>query len=110
MGSIIQTLKYNITIFIWVILAFLLLYSCSTTKNVPDQKLLLVENVVEVNGKKKTETNLNPYLIQKPNIKMLGIPFQLFAYNMGNPDSNQNGMRKLKNTKILLIFGPKRFL
>lgn len=89
-------MKYNITIFIWVFLSFLLFYSCSTTKNVPDQKLLLVENVVEVNGKKKTETNLNPYLIQKPNIKMLGIPFQLFAYNMGNPDSEKKWDDKIK--------------
>ena len=89
-------MKYNITIFFWVVLLVFLFASCKLTKNIPEQKLLLTQNIIEVNGKKKTEENLIPYIIQRPNIKMLGIPFQLITYNLGNPN-----YEKKWNDKIL---------
>lgn len=72
-----------------------LFYSCNTTKNVPPNKLLLTKNVIEVNYKKKTETNLNPYIIQRPNINLIGFPLQLFAFNLGNPDFEKKWEEKI---------------
>jgi len=73
--------KYNITIFI-TFFTLILFSSCKSTKFVPENKLLLTKNIIELNGEKSSKNKLNPYLIQKPNSKSLGLWF----YNLGNKD------------------------
>lgn len=60
----------------------ILLSSCNTTKYVPENKLLLTKNIIDLNGKKGGHGELNSYLIQRPNSKSLGLWF----YNQGNKD------------------------
>ncbi|MCK5678362.1 MAG: hypothetical protein KAH72_07815, partial [Flavobacteriaceae bacterium] len=63
-----------------------LLMSCNTLKYVPDNENLLKKNSIYVNDKKKSESELNDFLVQRPNQSTLGIPLSLHFYNFGNPD------------------------
>lgn len=47
-------------------------------------KLLLHQNTIEINTQKKHKENVSPYIIQRPNSKILGQPVSLFFYDMGN--------------------------
>ena len=69
------------------ILLLILIVACNATKHVPENAYLLEKNTIIVNEKKKTSPDLYSYLRQKPNQKVLGIPFSLHLYNFGNPDT-----------------------
>ncbi|WP_139170947.1 translocation and assembly module lipoprotein TamL [Lutibacter oricola] len=59
--------------------------SCNAIKYVPDNELLLAENVVYVNNKKNIEDEINDYIVQRPNQLVLGFaPIPLHFYNIGN--------------------------
>ncbi len=88
-------MKYNITIFSGLIAILFLVSSCKTTKYVPENKLLLTKNIIEINGNKNTETNLTPYIIQKPNSKAMGLPLSLWFYNMGNENYQKKWDQKI---------------
>lgn len=91
-------LKNKITIFIWVLLFVTGFQSCITTKKIPDNQLLLKKNKIEIVGDESAKSDLNPYIIQRPNTKLLGIPFlpiQLFAYNKANPDFEKKFQERL---------------
>lgn len=91
-------LKNKITIFIWVLLFIAGLQSCVSTKRVSDNQLLLKKNNVTIIGDEKAKTDLNPYIIQRPNTKFIGIPFlpiQLFAYNLANPEFEKKFQNRL---------------
>lgn len=91
-------LKNKITIFIWVLLFIAGLQSCVSTKRVSDNQLLLKKNNVTITGDEKAKTDLNPYIIQRPNTKFIGIPFlpiQLFAYNLANPEFEKKFQNRL---------------
>jgi outer membrane protein assembly factor BamA len=94
--------QYKIIIFILFIGFFIGLVSCNVTKNVPAGKLMLKENKINVNEKDKSDTNLNPYILQKPNVKLFKwFPLQLWLYNMGNPDFEkkwQNDISKYQDS------------
>jgi len=77
--------KYNNTIFL-VVFTLLFTTSCNLTKHVPKNKLLLSKNVIEINGKKSKNNSLYPFLIQKPNSKLIGMSLSLGVYNLGNKD------------------------
>lgn len=82
--------KYNITIFSGFIAILFLVSSCNTTKYVPENKLLLKKNIIEINGKRNAETNLNPYIIQRPNSKAA-----LWFYNLGNENYKEKWDQKI---------------
>jgi len=94
--------KYNITIFLSVISFTLLISSCSSTKFVPKNELLLVENSIELNGENTKQGKLNPYIVQKPNSKGINLPlglpslpFGLWIYGWGNKDFEQKWNEKI---------------
>lgn len=58
--------------------------SCNTVKRVPDGKHLLTKNTVYINGSKKGTSELNKYILQKPNSTTLGLPVPIYFYNLGN--------------------------
>ena len=68
------------------ILFFLTLFlsSCSSIKRVGKDDLLLKQNTIVVDEKKNTNSDLNELLVQKPNIKTLGLPLSLYFYNLGD--------------------------
>jgi len=53
-------------------------------KYVPENKHLLTKNTVYVNDKKNIDDEINDYIVQRPNQLVLGIPFPLHFYNIGN--------------------------
>lgn len=69
-------------LFFALILTFLI--SCNTVKYVPENENLLKKNSITVNEKRKLESELNSYLIQKPNENLFGLPLSLGFYNIGD--------------------------
>lgn len=65
------------------ILVFLMLWSCSTTKNIPEGKYLLNDFSVKTDNKKVDNTILEDYVRQKPNSSFLfsGFKPRLMIYN-----------------------------
>ena len=84
------------------ILFFLTLFlsSCSSIKRVGEDDLLLKQNTIVVDEKKNTNSDLNKLLVQKPNIKTLGLPLSLYFYNLGDKNKpntvNEWGIKKPK--------------
>ncbi|ARV11363.1 hypothetical protein BTO09_02970 [Gilvibacter sp. SZ-19] len=64
----------------------LLLYSCNAVKRVPDGKYLLVENQISLDGEPIKDQNIYAQLSQRPNTRVLGIPFSLHIYNFAKKD------------------------
>jgi len=86
------------------ILVFLIcitaMISCDATKHVPEGSYLLDKNQLIVNENKLSDPEVISYLRQKPNTKILGFPFSLHLYNLGNPNYDQNFEKWLdKNPK-----------
>jgi outer membrane protein assembly factor BamA len=91
--------RYNITIFLTFFGLILLFTSCNSTKYVPENKLLLTKNSLKVNSDKKNKEELNPYIIQKPNSKALGISASLLFYNLGNKNTNEKWESRINKYK-----------
>ncbi|MDO4225194.1 MAG: outer membrane protein assembly factor, partial [Bergeyella zoohelcum] len=63
-----------------------ILYSCSTTKKVPEGDYLLTKNTLKYTDTKAFSSELPSYITQKPNKKTLFLfPFGLWMYNAVNP-------------------------
>ena len=60
------------------------LVSCNTIKYVQENEKLIKENQVLIDGKKSKDSDLEKYLVQKPNRSALGMPIALHLYNFGN--------------------------
>jgi outer membrane protein assembly factor BamA len=71
---------------LFLIAAFVLLVvsSCSPTKYVPRGESLLVENKIVINTDSIKKKDLEPYIKQKPNKRILGIRFHLGLYDLSN--------------------------
>ncbi len=78
-------------------------------KKIPDDKYLLTENIIYVNGKKTKNKKLYNYLPLQPNQTLLNYPLRLGVYNLSkeNADSiyvdklNANPKKKLFLEKLL---------
>jgi outer membrane protein assembly factor BamA len=96
--------KYTVLILIPV----LILASCSPAKYVPAGSYLLSKNKVEVTQKKSiSQDQLETYLLQKPNKKILGFRFHLFLYNLSNIKKNNwfhNWLRRIGEEPV--VFNP----
>jgi hypothetical protein len=97
------------------ILFFLTLFlsSCSSIKRVGKDDLLLKQNTIVVDEKKNTNSDLNELLVQKPNIKTLGLPLSLYFYNLGDKNKpntvNEWGIKKPKTYNFIKnIFSEKQ--
>jgi outer membrane protein assembly factor BamA len=62
-----------------------LLPSCSPARRIPEESYLLSKNQIEIRKKSIPVEELNKYILQKPNKKVLGVRFHLWLYNMANP-------------------------
>ena len=72
-----------------VMLLFLLLSSCSPGRRIPQGSYLLNKNQIEVRQKNVSAEEINKYILQKPNKKVLGLRFHLWLYNMANPEKTK---------------------
>ena len=88
-------LKHNITIFLSLFVLLLGFSSCNSTKYVPQNKLLLTENIIEINDGENDTGDITPYLIQRPNTRFLWIPFKLGIYNWHDENYKEKWGNKL---------------
>ena len=68
-----------------VMAIFFLLTSCSPGRRIPKGSYLLNKNQIEIRQKNIPAEQLNKYILQKPNKKVLGIRFHLWLFNIANP-------------------------
>ncbi|MBN2215456.1 MAG: BamA/TamA family outer membrane protein [Bacteroidales bacterium] len=61
-----------------------LMISCSPSRYVPENSFLLNKNKLIIEQKKIDKSDLEAYLLQKPNKRILGIRLNLFYYNLSN--------------------------
>jgi hypothetical protein len=79
-------LKNNFIILLISLSISLSFSSCNTLKNVPEKESLLTKNSIFVNNKKIVNEEITDYIVQRPNQLVLGVPFPLYFYNIGNKD------------------------
>ena len=80
-----------------ITIILLFLYSCKSTKFVPKDKFLLNKNHIIYDNKKLNSSEINNYITQKPNDKILGIyKFHLRNYNLLHTDKDKKWRKKLE--------------
>ncbi len=80
-----------------ILLTLILFFSCNAVKRVGSDEYLLTDNIIFVDGEETSEARLYNQLYQAPNQTFLGIPLQLYTYNLADltPDSTfQNWLHK----------------
>ena len=77
-------LKNNFIILIILLSISYSFSSCNAVKYVPENEHMLTKNTIFVNNKKNSDDEINDYIVQRPNQLVLGIPFPLHFYNIGN--------------------------
>lgn len=80
-----------------LILILILVSSCNSLKYLKDKEILLYKQEITVDNKKVSTEKLNPYLKQKENSKVLGIPLKLQLYNLANLTPKENYYQNLYN-------------
>ena len=68
------------------LLFLLLLVSCNSTKHVAEGKNMLTQNYIYVDSVRNKSSDIQKYILQKPNPKFLNLPVGLYFYNIGNPN------------------------
>jgi outer membrane protein assembly factor BamA len=76
--------RANLHFFCWVITT-VFLAGCSTTRRLPDDASLLNRNKLRLNQSGIDQENLHAIIKQRPNGRILGVPFSLYIYNWGRP-------------------------
>ncbi|MGB0880556.1 MAG: BamA/TamA family outer membrane protein [Polaribacter sp.] len=94
-------------------LLFLFLTSCNSTKHVTENEHLLTQNYIFVDSVKNKSVELQKYVLQKPNAKLLGLPLGLYFHNLGNhkkPKTPSEWGKKNKKSYNLIkhIFSEKQ--
>jgi len=72
-----------------IILATILISSCSPVKYVPEGEYLLDRYRVKVREGNVKKDEINKYVRQKPNKRILGIRFHLWLYNLSNKNKEK---------------------
>lgn len=70
----------------YYILLVIFFASCNSTKHVTDGEFMLKENIIFIDSVKSKSGNLEKYILQKPNTRLLTLPLGLYFYNLGNPN------------------------
>ncbi|MFY9243190.1 MAG: BamA/TamA family outer membrane protein [Polaribacter sp.] len=67
-------------------LILLFLASCNSTEHVIEGEHMLKKNIFFIDSTKTKATDLQKYILQKPNATILGLPVGLYFHNLGNHD------------------------
>ncbi|GGG90760.1 membrane protein [Polaribacter pacificus] len=70
-----------------------LLTACNSVKRVAEDEQLLRATKIFVDNKKNKNSELNDYVVQKPNSRTLGLPISIYFYNLGNPEYPQGAKK-----------------
>ena len=88
--------NFNTKISLFILIT-LIIVGCNTTKRVPDNKRLLMDNEIYVDDKKNKEDEVTNQLYQKPNSSILGYRLRLNLYNLAK--QNTDSLYKAKFLK-----------
>ncbi|HLO58782.1 MAG TPA: BamA/TamA family outer membrane protein [Bacteroidales bacterium] len=87
------------------VLSVIVLTGCSQARYVPKGDYLLSRNRIETRQKSDiTQEELQGYVLQNPNKRMLGIRLYLFLYNLSNPAKEKwphNWLRKIGEEPVI---------
>ncbi|MEZ4740260.1 MAG: BamA/TamA family outer membrane protein [Flavobacteriales bacterium] len=91
-----------------LLLALVVLSGCDPTRRLADGEHLLKKNRIEV-----TESSVDPYelssiLKQKPNKRILGVPFYLTLYNLRDPEAVR--LKRLRKDSVCVASNEERAL
>ncbi len=75
------------------LLFLFLVIACNSVKRVAEDEQLLRSYKIFVDNKKNKNSELNDYVVQKPNSRTLGLPISIYFYNLGNPNYPQGGKK-----------------
>lgn len=97
LGSLPLRLRHTILHIVAFVAAAVALTGCDPTKRIPEGSHLLKHNKVRTTGKSVPTEELLAIVKQKPNKRILGVPFYLGLYNLGDPQAAQQ-RRLLKDS------------
>lgn len=87
------------------ILALVFLYSCNTTKYVPDEQYLLDKVHIDGDRGELSRDELMDYVRQQPNVRLLGVwRLNLGIYNLSNPEKENgwnNWLRRIGSEPVI---------
>jgi outer membrane protein assembly factor BamA len=89
---------------ILIIIASSLLFSCRSTKYVPENQYLLKNYKIGVDNKKIKTKELDNFVRQRPNKRILGVRFFLGLYNLSNKDKTRwphSWLRKIGEEPVI---------
>ncbi len=81
-----------------ILLTACFLLSCNAVKRVEDDQRLLTDNTIYVDGEEISQRNIYNQLYQEPNTRFLGLPLQLYLYNLAKPDPDTTFLNWLHAT------------
>lgn len=92
-----------------ILLTFSLFSACNAVKRVESDERLLMKNTIFADGEKVQEKRIYNQLYQEPNSRFIGLPLQLYFYNLAKPDADsvfqrwlyKNPHRKERLTNLL---------
>ena len=76
-----------------------MLSSCNAVKRVEESQHLLTDNTIYVDGEEIKEPEIYSQLSQEPNSSFLGIPIQLYMYNLAKQDADSLYMAWLQRNR-----------
>jgi len=91
-------MKLRLFCFVLIIISIVVIQSCRSTKYVPDGEYWLENATVNIDTKKISYLDLEPYIQQKPNFKTLAVfRLPLFMYNLSGRDTTKWINRTLRS-------------
>ncbi len=79
--------NFNTKISLFILIT-LIIVGCNTTKRVPNNKRLLMDNEIYVDNKKNKDDEVTNQLYQKPNSSILGYRLRLNLYNLAKQNTD----------------------
>ena len=74
-------------------LLILFFVACNSTKHVAENEYMLAQNYVFVDSARDNSAELEKFILQKPNPKLLGAPIGLYLHNIGNHDKPKTALK-----------------
>ena len=65
----------------------LIFVSCNSTKHVAEDEHMLTQNYIFVDSVKNKNSDIQKYILQKPNPRFINLPFALYLHNLGKLDN-----------------------
>ena len=65
----------------------LIFVSCNSTKHVAEDEHMLTQNYIFVDSVKNKSSDIQKYILQKPNPRFINLPFALYLHNLGKLDN-----------------------